>query len=159
MEAAAVKKGVNLKAHSVEKATGSGDLVEVEPYLQDRRPAPGMPGPVTSRQEQYGLATNSSEQQAECDRGTIMAARSIDIAWEVAKTKTNARIPRVSTLGNPPPTMGDSERLSAWELPEMDHSSCNRGSQHLRLRKRHRGGQEDLQAANVCRLTLGSQHP
>jgi len=62
---------------------------------------------------------NSRKQQKEADDGTIMAARSINMAKAVATARPERKVVPVSTLENPPPT-DHPEHLSAWELPEMD---------------------------------------
>ena len=144
MEREAEKEGIALKVVSVEKDSGTGDLLAAEPYsthmlwakrgLIDAyhagfpcstfsrlrfRAADGLPGPVRTKEEPYGMKANSVRQQQEADRGTIMAARSIDIASVVAKRNSRAAVAPVATLENPP----DSDtpgHLSAWELPEMD---------------------------------------
>ena len=46
------------------------------------RKAPGMLGPVRSREELYGIWSNSAKQQEECDLGTIMMSRSCAVAEE-----------------------------------------------------------------------------
>ena len=137
-------QGIRLKAISVEKSNGSGDLLADEPYathlrwarrgyidayhagfpcstfsrLRWRR-APNMPGPVRSAQEPYGMKANTAAEQAECDRGTIMACRAIDMATAVCQKPQITTIPPVATLENPPPSNTEGH-MSAWELSEMD---------------------------------------
>ena len=140
----AAKVGITLEVVSVELMSGTGDLTAAEPYnthlrwanqgLIDcyhsgfpcstfsrlrLRPAEGLPGPVRSREEPYGLAGLSEAQQLICDQGTVMASRSINMARAVALNSTNeSKVPPVSTLENPPES-DDPRHLSAWELPEM----------------------------------------
>ena len=136
--------GVKLKIVSVEKESGTGDLLATEPYsthllwakrgLIDvyhagfpcttfsrlrHRAAENLPGPVRSKSEPYGMKGNARRQQEEADRGTIMAARSIDIATTVAKHKAGTIAQAIATLENPPES-DTPEHLSAWELPEME---------------------------------------
>ena len=149
----ALRQGVRLKAISVEKSNGSGDLQEDEPYnthlrwakrgyidahhagfpcstfsrLRFRR-REGMPGPVRTRAEPYGRYTNSAAAQAECDAGTIMASRAIDMATAVGETRRVASVGAIATLENLPPS-NEPEHLSAWELPEMEKFRRIRPSQ------------------------------
>ena len=140
---AAKARGVIVKVYSIEKESGSGDLLEDQPYRQHLRwaeaghidgyhagfpcstfsvlrfrEAPGMPPPVRTKAEPYGKSTNSPALQRQCDEGTIMACRSIDIATLVAKRPTRSKVLAVATLENPPPS-NKQDHLSAWELPEM----------------------------------------
>ena len=134
---------MKIKCISVEKDAGTGDLLQDEPYSTHLdwarkgyidayhsgfpcttfsklrfRPMEGMPGPVRTMDEPYGKKDNSEKEQLECDQGTVMASRSIDIAKLVAEKKGEARVKAVSTLENPPPS-SQVGHLSAWELPEM----------------------------------------
>eukprot|EP00435_Cladocopium_sp_Y103_P072956 s218_g41.t2 len=139
----ALNQGIRLKAFSVERDSGTGGLLEDEPYskhlqwarngyidiyhagfpcssfsrLRHRR-AEGMRGPVRSRTEPYGLSSNSKAAQQEADNGTVMASRAIDMACAVKNAPRITTTERVATLENPPPS-GLEEHLSAWELPEM----------------------------------------
>ena len=81
------------------------------------RPAPGLPGPVRSKRQPYGLDSNSPQQQKECDTGTVLAARAVKMATTVTESR-NTRVRPFSTLENPPPS-DVPDHLSAWELPEM----------------------------------------
>ena len=144
LQEAAAKEGLRVDIHSVEKKVGSGDLLDDEPYGSDLREAcggrvdgfhagfpcgsfsrlrfrrsQGYPGPVRTKKEPYGMRGNSRKQQKEADDGTIMAARSINMAKAVATARPERKVVPVSTLENPPPT-DHPEHLSAWELPEMD---------------------------------------
>ena len=141
----ALRQGIRLKAYSVEKDAGTGDLTEDEPYATHIRwarrgyvdayhagfpcstfsrlrwrKAENLPGPVRSRDQPYGLRSNSAAQQAECDRGTIMAARAIDMATEVSRRPHVTKVPPISTLENPPPSDVEGH-CSAWDLSEMDN--------------------------------------
>ena len=145
MEDEAAIRGIKLKVVSVELMAGTGDLTADEPYKTHLswakagridayhsgfpcstfsrlrlRPSPGMPGPLRSKAEPYGLSTLTEAQQLHCDNGTVMACRSIDMAHLVAKNPENyTTVPSVATLENPPET-DDDRHLSAWELPEME---------------------------------------
>ena len=129
---------VKIKVVSVDREAGSGDLLRDFPYkthlkwaqrgLVDGyhagfpcstfsrlrwRERQGYPGPVRSKLFPYGLMTNNSRQQAECDRGTILAARAADMAKEVeAGKKPGEAIGPFSTLENPPES-NHAEHLSA----------------------------------------------
>ena len=141
---AAEIEGVKLKVVSIDKEAGTGDLLLDSPYREHLqwaqngwidgfhagfpcttfsrlrwRISPGYPGPVRSKLCPYGLASNTPAQQEECDRGTIMAARSVNIAKEVeAHKKPGEVIGPFSTLENPPES-NHNEHLSAWELSEV----------------------------------------
>jgi hypothetical protein len=52
--------------------------------------------------EPYGKKDNTAAEQEECDRGTVMAYRSIDMARAVAERKGEARIKQQCNLGEPP---------------------------------------------------------
>eukprot|EP00435_Cladocopium_sp_Y103_P018977 s4373_g4.t1 len=139
----ALAKGIKLKCIGIEKATGAGNLLADEPYATHMqwaergyidafhagfpcstfsklrfREAEGLPGPVRTLQEPYGRAANTPQEQRECDEGTVMASRSINIAKVIAERKGEARVGAVATLENPPPS-SQKNHLSAWELPEM----------------------------------------
>ena len=143
MRGEALRRGIRLKVISVEKSVGTGDLLDSEPYATHlrwaekghidayhagfpcstfsrlrHRQAEGLPGPVRSKEEPYGLSQNTSAQQAACDAGTIMASRSIDMATMVADSRKLSTVPAIATLENPPPS-DVTGHLSAWELPEM----------------------------------------
>lgn len=77
-----------------------------------------LPRPVRTMDEPYAKKENTELEQEECDRGTVMACRSIDLARAVAERKGEARVKASATLENPPPSSQEGH-LSAWELPEM----------------------------------------
>ena len=167
-----LKQGIRLKAYSVEKESGTGDLLADEPYnthlrwakrgyvdafhagfpcstfsrLRFRR-REGLPGPVRTKFEPYGRLTNNPAAQAECDRGTVMACRAIDMATAVGESKRVSSVGAIATLENPPPS-NEPEHLSAWELPEMEKFRRVRPSQGVIF--------------NTCRyeedLELGKRH-
>eukprot|EP00435_Cladocopium_sp_Y103_P009539 s1894_g2.t1 len=139
----AIRQGILLKVIGVEKESGSGDLLQNEPYATHlrwarrgyvdgfhagfpcstfsrlrHRVAEGLPGPVRTRSEPYGRADNSAREQQQCDEGTVLASRAINMATAVADRPQTVTIPPVSTLENPPPS-DCPDHLSAWELPEM----------------------------------------
>ena len=139
----AEQKKVWVKIYSVEKDNDSGDLLADQPYRDHLRwaetgqidgyhsgfpcstfsvlrfrEAPGMPPPIRTKDEPYGRKENSRDQQRQCDEGTVMACRSIDIATLVAQRPARSKVLAVATLENPPPS-NNQQHLSAWELPEM----------------------------------------
>jgi len=143
MRGEALRRGIKLKVVSVEKEAGTGNLLDPEPYTTHlrwatrgyidayhagfpcstfsrlrHRAAEGLPGPVRSKEEPYGLRANTQRQQEACDVGTILASRSIDIASKVAESRRQSTVPAIATLENPPPSTVEGH-LSAWELPEM----------------------------------------
>jgi hypothetical protein len=143
MRGEAARRGIKLKVVSVEKEAGTGNLLDPEPYNTHlrwaargyidayhagfpcstfsrlrHRAAEGLPGPVRSKEEPYGLKENTPRQQESCDVGTILASRSIDIASKVAESRRLSTVPAIATLENPPPSTVEGH-LSAWELPEM----------------------------------------
>lgn len=69
----------------------------------------------------YGLPTNSQRQQAEADRGSLLAMRSTQITAEVIQCQRLRRVPGCGTLENPP---GSEDRLEgpAWCLPRWTSS-------------------------------------
>lgn len=64
------------------------------------------------------MKANSAAEQAECDRGTVMACRAI-MATTVTTKQQITKVPPVATLENPPPS-DTRGHLSAWELGEME---------------------------------------
>ena len=83
---------------------------------------------MRTQTEPYGRYTNSAASQAECDRGTILACRAIDMATAVAEARRMASVGAITTLENPP-LLKEPEHLSAWELPEMQKFRRIRPSQ------------------------------
>ena len=77
--------------------------------------------PVRTRAEPYGCKSNDEGQQKECDRGTVMMARSTQIAEEIAKTPTTSIVVKPVTVENPPPSEHE-DHLSAWGVAEMVRS-------------------------------------
>ena len=76
------------------------------------------PGPVRSGLEIYGLASNDRRQQAEADRGTVLAVRSTMVVAEIVTSQRKRAVPTVGTLENPPGS-DTKEEGPAWELPEL----------------------------------------
>ena len=74
------------------------------------------PSPVRSLQHMYGLPGNSSSQQAEADRGTILAVRSVEAVG--LRSQRRRRVPQVGTLENPPGSDSQFEG-PAWQLQEV----------------------------------------
>ena len=138
----AAKRGLNVEVIAAEKDWGQ-DLCLDEPYnthlrwakegLIDGyhsgfpcstfsrlrfRDAPNLPKPVRTRSEPHGKKSNSQAQQAECDRGTVMLARSVPLAEELAKNPTSTIVARPTSMENPPPSDVE-DHLSAWGMSEM----------------------------------------
>ena len=82
------------------------------------RESPGMPRAVRSRMEPMGCKDNTVAEQGECDKGTIMMARSLMMSKAVEGAKKGKKIGPFSVLENPPPSDHPSH-VSAWEMPEM----------------------------------------
>ena len=80
--------------------------------------SPDLPKPVRSKVFIYGLPDNDERQQAEADRGTLMAVRSIRMARAMQlRAKATGSRP-IATLENPPDG-GHKLVGSVWDLPEM----------------------------------------
>ncbi|CAE7468205.1 unnamed protein product [Symbiodinium sp. CCMP2592] len=79
---------------------------------------PGQPGPVRSREHIYGLPTNTPEQQAQADKGTVMACLTLEILRAVEESQQLDGIVRPTTIENPPET-DHPEAGSAFYLPEI----------------------------------------
>jgi hypothetical protein len=82
------------------------------------RAAPNMPGPVRSREHVYGLPTNSEEQQAEADKGTLMACQALELLSCVEGSGRGGGRKRPVTFENPPET-DHPHAASAFLLPEV----------------------------------------
>ena len=74
------------------------------------------PRPVRSKDEIYGLSTNSLEQQAEADLGTLMATSTTSVVESHCVACRKRGVPESGTLENPP---GDQQSGSAWDLGEV----------------------------------------
>ena len=99
------------------------------------RAAQGLPGPVRTKLEPYGKAARrgTPAQQEECDRGTVLASRAINMATEVANRKRHGKIQSIATLENPPPSNVEGH-LSAWELTRSSPTQrYPRSTQHVLL--------------------------
>ena len=79
---------------------------------------PGGPAPVRSLAHIYGLPTNSTSQQREADRGTVLACRALQAVGEQVQSQRLRRIPDAGTLENPPGSDTQAEG-PAWKLPEF----------------------------------------
>ena len=89
------------------------------------RMAPGLPGPVRDAKNIYGYPGNGPREQAEADRGTMMAVQSGWLLEEQVECCRRHKVPPTATLENPP---GDDEVGSAWHLPEIKLSLKNSNS-------------------------------
>ena len=78
----------------------------------------GGPPPVRDRASPYGLESNDQSQQAEADRGTVLAVRSTIISAEVLESQRRCKVGECATLENPPGSESGPD-LPAWELPEV----------------------------------------
>ena len=140
--AAADVHGLKVEVISVDKEAKTGDLMSAEPYESHLQLAKegkvdgyhsgwpcttfsrlrwrhqvGMPQPVRSRTFPYGIPSNTGKQQEECDAGTIMLARSLNMAEEIEKSRGTKTIGGFYTLENPPwSELADHQ--SAWEMEE-----------------------------------------
>ena len=77
-----------------------------------------MPGPVRSKRYPYGFENLSHRAKLECDAGTIMMARSVDIAKSIRRADRYMRVGGFATLEKPPPS-DHPEHLAVWHMPEM----------------------------------------
>ena len=82
------------------------------------RQAAGMPGPVRSKDEPYGLEGLPAHRREVCDVGTILMARSVLMAHVILEHDVDAKVPSFVTVENPPPS-DVPQHLSAWHMPEM----------------------------------------
>ena len=80
-------------------------------------PKEGLPGPVRSKEHIYGCPGNSKQQQAEADRGTMMATQSAKVYEAQVNSARKRHTPPLATLENPP---GDNVSGSAWDLGEVE---------------------------------------
>ena len=144
---ACCEAGLLVKVIGVDRDRGPGwpkeDLLEDEPFkshLEDARAGkldgyhagfpcstfsrlrwrecPGMPRAVRSRMEPLGCKDNSVREQEECDRGTIMMARSIMMSKAMEDVRGEKKVGPFSCLENPPPS-DHPEHVAAWEMEEM----------------------------------------
>ena len=82
------------------------------------RPLAGHPGPLRSKSEPYGFKSLSPEKKAECDKGTILMARSVDMVKAMEKGHQDMMVKGFATLENPPPS-DHPQHISAWHMPEL----------------------------------------
>lgn len=82
------------------------------------RPLAGHPGPLRSKSEPYGFKTLSLEKKAECDKGAILMARSVDMVKAMEKGHQDMMVKGFATLENPPPS-DHPQHISAWHMPEL----------------------------------------
>ena len=129
------------------------------------------PKPVRSKDEIYGLSTNSVEQQAEADLGTLMATSTTSVVESHCVACRKRGVPESGTLENPP---GDQQSGSAWDLGEVrkalkdmggemvDFNTCAYQTSKKRWYKSARwggkldGGVRDL--SRVCRCPAWVVH-
>eukprot|EP00435_Cladocopium_sp_Y103_P024582 s454_g6.t1 len=136
------KLGIRVDTTSTDIANGQ-NLLEDEPYKSHKRaaeeglvdgyhsgfpcttytklrwrPAEGMPGPVRDVHCPYGFEGMSQKQRQECDQGTILMARSVDMAKVIKRADRYVKVGGFATLENPPPS-DHPLHLSAWHMPEM----------------------------------------
>ena len=135
------KEGLNLAVESYDKEAPSRDDLAVDkPYVElmattdtidgfhsgfpcssfsrVRHREGGGPGPVRDRTAPYGLESNDADQQAEADRGTVLAVRSTILGAEVLDHHRKRKVGEYATLENPPGSENGPD-LPAWELPEI----------------------------------------
>ena len=74
------------------------------------------PPPVRSGQWIYGL---DSRQQAEADKGSLLAIRSTQVVGDLLQSQRLRKVPDCGTLGNPPGSE-DQQEGPAWCLPEAE---------------------------------------
>ena len=79
------------------------------------RAVPGMPGPVRDAQHLLGFPWNTPAQQAEAQRGTDGALRSISILTAIAESAISRGVDPVATGENPLPD-GDPRMPSSFHL-------------------------------------------
>ena len=82
------------------------------------RPLAGHPGPLRSKSEPYGFKSLSPEKKAECDKGTILMARSVDMVKAMERGHQDMVVTGFATLENPPPS-DHPQHISAWHMPEL----------------------------------------
>ena len=141
--AEAEKKGVKVITISVDKEINGEDLAATHPFGHHLvsagrgdldgyhsgfpchtfskllwRQAPGMPGPVRSKERPYGLEGLSDHRQRACDLGTVLMARSVLMAHAIMEHDKDIKVPAFVTMENPPPS-DLPDHLSAWHMPEM----------------------------------------
>ena len=81
----------------------------------------GRPGPkpVRTASQILGLATNTPVQQAEADRGTLGALRSVEMCRAVSDSARARGVPQVATVENPAPPVDEPARPSAFYPPDI----------------------------------------
>ena len=84
------------------------------------------PKPVRSKEEIYGLSTNSVDQQAEADLGTLMATSTTSVVEAHCVACRKRGVPEAGTLENPP---GDQQSGSAWDLGEVKKALMDMGGE------------------------------
>ena len=142
IKTAAQLHGLKVEVISVDRESGTGNLMEAEPFdthlgwARDGkvdgyhtgwpcstfsrlrwRECVGLPGPVRSRKFPYGFPSNGPREQEECDAGTVMLARSLMMAEAIEARKNGSTLGGFATLENPPPS-SLPEHQSAWEMEE-----------------------------------------
>lgn len=82
------------------------------------RHRPGGPPAVRNLEWIYGLPSNTPQQQAEADKGSLLAIRSTLLLGEIVQSQRKRKVPEAATLENPPGSETQTEG-SMWALPEV----------------------------------------
>ena len=117
--------------HSYRASSHAGCPCTTFTRLRWRR-AVGLPGPVRSRQHIYGLPGNSRAQQAEADRGTLLACNTLRILDAVVQgeavdgrgSPSPSRTPRrppVRRLHLLPPGSGQVDQPERHRICRLQH--------------------------------------
>ena len=73
------------------------------------RHRPGGPPPVRNLEWIYGLPSNTPQQQAEADKGSLLAIRSTQMLGEIIQSQRRRKVPEAATLENPPGSESQTE--------------------------------------------------
>lgn len=105
---------------------------------------PDGPPPVRDAYNIFGLPGNSKQQQAEADRGTEMAHRTITISEAVLENASIREVEGIATIEQPAPRPDKPRNPSMWYLPRMKswmerwaakickYTACSDGSMHYK---------------------------
>ena len=136
------KQGIRVNTTSIDLEKGH-DLTQREPYVHHLesarqgqidgyhagfpcntytvlrwRAAKYMPKPLRSKKWPYGFPSLNESQKQECNKGTIMMARSVEMCRTMHRADVGVKVPSFFTLENPPPS-GHHEHVSAWHMDEV----------------------------------------